>query len=66
MMQESVTHVPGLICYLCTWTLPGTRLTSACSGGREASLASMASEARGPADAPTLDGCLMRHLLYRL
>jgi len=21
-MPESVTHVPGLNCYLCTWTIP--------------------------------------------
>jgi hypothetical protein len=35
-MPESVTHVLGLICYLCTWTIPQACLTRRCSGGREA------------------------------
>jgi hypothetical protein len=38
-MPESVTHVPGLICYLCTWTIPERSLTKASSGAREANFA---------------------------
>jgi hypothetical protein len=51
MMPESVTHVAGLFCYLCTWTIPRVRLTNACSGARGGSFLLMASIARAPGDA---------------
>jgi hypothetical protein len=64
-MPESVTHVPGLICYLCTWTIPTRRLTSACSGARLSGLTwlglaeSVCNNA--PADAPD---CVKTRLIY--
>ena len=50
-MPESVTHVPGLICYLCTWTIPSRRLTSACTRARNLALYVSTNVACGPGDA---------------